>query len=103
MLVASLAKSLRKDVGRVLLDENVALEGEPRRHLFVAIRERTFHSLTVRRALHHVSMCVTRVTIGAAKRTPDVWIDRPESHTRRFGTVENALRGRRVIQNVLLF
>src|SRR4051812_24176245 len=67
MLVASLAESSCENVGSVLLDEDIALEGEPWRHRLVSFRERAFHLVAVRRALHHVAVCVSGVAVGASE------------------------------------
>src|SRR5665647_2601290 len=101
MLVAALSQSSGEDIGRILLHEDVALEREPGWHLFVALGERGLHPIIVGRALHHIAMSVSRVAVGAAERAAHVRIDRPESHPRRFGTVENAAGELRVVANVL--
>src|SRR5215203_4116894 len=82
MLLASLAERAREDIGSVLLHEDVALEGEPRRHRFVPLRERIFHPIVVRRSFHHVPMRVAGVAVRTSKRAPDIRIDRPETHPR---------------------
>ena len=92
MPVASMPKRARENFRGVVLYEDIPLECEPWRHLLISIAENILHSIAVVRALHHVPVSVARVTIGTAERAPDIRIDRPESHSRDFRTVQNVLR-----------
>ena len=103
MLVASVAQRPAQNFGRVVLDENVALEREPWRELRERFAECFFHPVVVRGALHHVAMCVSRVAVSASESASDVGIDRPESHPGCLRSVENALRRGAVVPNVLLY
>ena len=102
VFVTSLAQRSRKNIGRVLLDKDVALECEPGRHLFVPLVQRVLHSIVIRCAFHDVAMCVSRVAVRASKGAADVRIYRPEAHAGDFGTVENVFREGRVIADVFL-
>ncbi len=102
MLVAAVAKRLRKNVGRILLHEDVALERQPGRHFLVSLVKSIFHSVVVGRSLHNVSMSVPRVAVCASERAPDVGIDGPESHSCNFRSIENVFRKGRVVADVLL-
>ena len=102
MLVAAMPQRARENFRRVLLDENVALEREPGRHRLVALGEDVFHSIIRSRALHDESVGIPRVTVRASESAANVWIDGPESHPRDFRSVEDVLRERGVVANVLL-
>ena len=102
VLVASVTKRAAQNLGRVVLDENVALEREPGRKIGECIAQRFAHLVVTRRSLHHVAVRVPGVAVGAAERAADVGIDGPETHARRFRTVQHALRRRAVVSDVLL-
>jgi hypothetical protein len=64
--------------------------------------KRVLHSIAVGRALHYISMCISRVAVRASECAADIGIDGPESHPCNFGSVENVLRSGRVIPDILL-
>src|SRR5688572_28101959 len=67
VLFAALSERARENFGRVLLDENVALESEPGRHLRITVAENALHAVVVGGALHHISMRVAGVAVSAAE------------------------------------
>src|SRR5689334_11682592 len=100
--IAAEAQRSAQDFRCVFLDENIPLEREPGRQLVVCIAELLDHLVIVGGALHHPAVRVTRVAVGAPKSAADVGIDRPESHACCFWSIENALRRRGVVPDVLL-
>src|SRR5689334_14050398 len=102
MAIAAEAQSSAQNLGRVFLDEDIALEGEPGRQFVICFAELLNHFMVVGSSLHHPAVGVSCVAVSAAERAADVGIDRPESHAGGLGTVEDALRRRRVVPDVLL-
>src|SRR2546423_7483384 len=102
MTIAAESQSSAQDLGRVLLDEDVALEREPRWQFVVRFTEFLNHFVVVGGSFHHPAMGVSGVAVSAAERAADVGIDRPESHAGGLGPVEDALRRRGVVPDVLL-
>ena len=100
--IAAESQGPAQDFGCVLFDKDVALEGQPRRELVIRFAKCVDHFLICGGALHHPAVRVARVTVGASERAADVRIDRPESHARRLGTIEDVLRGRGVVADVFL-
>src|SRR5207248_4465650 len=87
---------------RVVLDENISLEGEPRRKVRERFAKCLSHFVVIRCAFHHVSMGVPRVAIRASKRASDIRVDGPVAHPCSFRSVQNTLRRRAVVANVFL-
>src|SRR5438093_4280263 len=102
MPVASESESTTQNLWSVSFDEDVALEREPGRKIVVSSAELLCHSLVGGGALHHIAMGVASVAVSAPEGTSDVGIDRPESHPGGLWPVEDALRRRRVVADVLL-
>ena len=102
MSLASITKRATQNLGRVVLDENISLEGEPRRKIRERFAKCLSHFVVIRCAFHHVSMGVPRVAIRASERASDIRVDGPVAHPCSFRSVENTLRRRAVVASVFL-
>src|SRR6476646_10833240 len=91
-----------QNVGGILLDEDPPLEGEPGREVVARGLHVVVLGIRRRVAIEYPPMRVSRVAVGAAKRASDVRVDRPETHTRRFGSVQYRARNCAVVADVLL-
>ncbi len=102
MFLGAVSQRASQHVGRVLLDEDAALEREPRRHRSMRRSQLLVIGIRVGVAVEHPAMRVARVAVGAAERAADVRIDRPEAHARRVGIVEHRLGHQADVADVLL-
>ena len=82
MLVAAVAERAREDLAGVALDEDVSLEGEPRRDALDFGGGAVDEAVGGGCALHDVAMRVARVAVRASEGAADVRVDRPVAHPR---------------------
>ncbi len=102
MLLAPVPQRATEHRGRVALDDDVPLEGEPGRGARDVIGGAGVERVRGDGALHDVAMRVARVAVRTSEGAADVRVDGPEAHLRDLGPVEDAPRDGIVVRDVLL-